>query len=637
MSLIYGILEAEGGTANRTRLTELGNASRATHHDAHFFGLGGRIGMGHELRRTHQRSWLINAVFSDAQHNLVAFEGRLDNHAELSEWLGLIDEDVSDAEIVAATYRRLGEECFSKLTGDWALALWSYATQTLYLARDHAGIRPLYFWEDHGTLLWSSCIPSGPDIQSTNRICLNFARAYLAGTRLGNHTPYKNIKAVPPGHYLRVGRGRHSFATHWRPLAEQALALGSEAAYEERFLSLLTQAVRRRTVSSSYPIAAELSGGMDSSSIVCIADRITALYPKQAPPVKTISYFDDAEPNWDERPYVRVVENERKIEGIHVAVAMDAEKFEACPKDFATPTWPGTTFAAFQQRQQIERALREAGIRCVLSGIGGDELLGGVPYETPELADYLANGQFSTLFSQSVQWCLHGRRPMLFSLQETIRFVVKTYSGSGGSTYAVPPWLVGHSPGATQAKQWVTPSLSQRICTRPSAIANCFTWQTVVETVGTNAGRSSQEFDYAYPYLDKDLVTFLLSLPREQLVRPGRRRSLMRRALKEIVPVEILERRRKAYAIRGPLRSLQDSADTLRELFARPLLEELGLIDRKTLLSCMEEVISGRNTIWWPSLTRTAMYEIWLQSLFPASVARFSSSAPEQLLLSSPA
>jgi asparagine synthase (glutamine-hydrolysing) len=94
---------------------------------------------------------------------------------------------------------------------------------------------------------------------------------------------------------------------------------------------------------------------------------------------------------------------------------------------------------------------------------------------------------------------------------------------------------------------------SGRFGLRPSAVCNGQGWWITLETLPHLSPPLLSRHEYRYPYLDRDLVDFLFRVPREQLLRPGRRRSLMRRALKDIVPVEILERRRKAFVARGTI------------------------------------------------------------------------------------
>lgn len=617
MSQMFGVLQPGGTVVDRSRLVAMSYATSGAPPDATHFHTAGRFGVGTQLRYVHQRSLTKSGIFADAFHCVSAFEGRLDNRAALSQELGFDDAQASDSEIVAKAFRLYGEECFAHLKGDWAIALWSQDEETLFLARDHAGTRPLYYRHQGGEVLWASSLATILEELPTARPSIEFARAYLAGQRIGDRTPFEGIHAVPSACVVRLARGGCLTKRHWTPLRESEARYASDEAFEEHFLDLFSQAVSRRVAGAEYPVIAELSGGMDSSSIVCMADRVCQTSGEVVDLIKTISYFDDAEPNWNERPYFTAVEKQRGQPGVHVEFHLDQERFESPSFDFGIEYWPGTTQANAKQRRIVEDCLRSVGARSVLSGIGGDELLGGVPYAIPELADYLRSFEISNLRNQSMRWCLESRRPLLGLAQELLSFTARMYLGGPRSASHRSPWIREDKPAVEHDCSLFTPSFAQRMSARPSAIANSFAWQTVVESLASNSGRCRPEFEYAYPYLDKDLVEFLLSLPREQLVRPGRRRSLMRRAMRGTVPVEILERRRKAFAIRGPLRSMQESAPCLASLFCDSRLAELGLIEPAILSDCVAEVVQGANIQWWPAIVRAALYEIWLRSLFP--------------------
>ena len=120
--------------------------------------------------------------------------------------------------------------------------------------------------------------------------------------------------------------------------------------------------------------------------------------------------------------------------------------------------------------------------------------------------------------------------------------------------------------------------------------------------------------EYRYPFLDKDLVNYLFSIPREQILRPGRRRSLMRRALANIVPHEVLERRRKAYQLRAPLYALQQAHDVVEKLFANSMLADAGLIDITALRQSLRRTAEG-DPAWWQAVLRTIALELWLRSI----------------------
>jgi asparagine synthase (glutamine-hydrolysing) len=175
---------------------------------------------------------------------------------------------------------------------------------------------------------------------------------------------------------------------------------------------------------------------------------------------------------------------------------------------------------------------------------------------------------------------------------------------------------------------WINPSLkrlmlrnlensrsrSRPIKVKPSSIMNDRMWWRMLETLPHSVPSPLLHFEYRYPYLDRDLVDFLLRIPREQLVRPGRRRSLMRRAMKDIVPFEILERRRKASLIRSPLATLQREETRIRSIFDGSFLSQCDLIDERTLLKSLSVINRGSDFKGWSAVTRAIAFEFWIQA-----------------------
>src|SRR5260370_1454360 len=157
MSIIYGLLKEHGVRVTEWELQHLAAATEryATGTDSVY--IRGRLGMGFQPYSSHLRSALEQGPTSTLHGHALCFDGRLDNHKELSEELGLHDPDaLSDSQIVLAAFAQWSEACFSRFVGDWALALWSEKDQSLYLARDHAGTRTLYFRHEQGEAVWAT-------------------------------------------------------------------------------------------------------------------------------------------------------------------------------------------------------------------------------------------------------------------------------------------------------------------------------------------------------------------------------------------------------------------------------------------------------------------------------------------------
>ena len=633
MSILFGICQVEGHVVVARQLTDLAQATNRYALDGTYVYASGRIGMGFQPYRTHLRSGLESQPLVDASGNILTLDGRIDNYTELCALLDHREEAIADSRIVLAAFERWGESCFSKLIGDWALALWSQSERTLYLARDHAGTRTLYFQNIDGRLRWSTYLETFFANNSTHPLDEGYAACYLGSQPIRDLTPYKDIGSVPPAHYLAIREGRIAKSAHWEWMAKEKICYQRDSDYEEAFFLLFKQSVSRRA-GLGAPLLAQLSGGMDSTSIVCMSDYIDRSGQGGAGLVDTISFYNDSEPNWDERPYFSAVETARGKSGIHVNASSRIQSFDPPIFSECQALTPGLHGASLHNELNFNALLLGKGYRAILSGIGGDEVLGGVPTPTPELADYLTSGNIVMLLKRATEWSLANRAPILQTIVDTVTTTHQLYLGSLIERDRIPPWLTPRLRGMVSDLSHNSLERSRLRGASPTAICNGLAWWSVMDTMPHTTPSLLARYEYRFPYLDRDLVDLLFRIPREQIVRPGRRRSLMRRALKNIVPDTILERRRKAYCIRKPLLSIQEGQDRIRELFNNSRAVDLGLVDRAQIFDALDLTIEGRDIRWLNSLKRAIAFELWLIS---RDQVRLSSSTvtsePQTLLL----
>jgi asparagine synthase (glutamine-hydrolysing) len=569
--------------------------------------------MGFQAFHTHARSRLERQPAADSFGNRIVLDGRLDNYEDLAVIEGIKKESLSDSDLALRAFARYGEGCFSHFVGDWALALWSAKDCTLYLARDHAGSRKLFYQNLPEKITWSTYLESFVFGDNALELDQEYLARYLAFKQFRDLTPYKGIRAVPPAHYLAVKRGRAVLRPHWRWVANTIIRYKSDTEYDEHFLHLFGQAVERR-IGPGAPTLAQLSGGMDSSSIVCMADKIVANSSNPTSQIETISFFDDGEPDWNERPYFTVVENFRKKTGIHLDWSTQHLSYR--PLFIPDRVYPylGGDSASLHRAAQFERSVGEGRYRVILSGLGGDELLGGVPTPLPELANHLRMGKLLTLVYRAGEWCMPTRQPILHMLYRTMVYTGTLYRNPKSDLASLPRWLSPEARSICVSSQIQREGLRELLLALPSAISNGRAWWSILETLPHLSPNLLSCYEYRYPYLDRDLVEFLHRIPREQIIQPGRRRRLMRRALKTIVPTEILERKRKAYISRGPIADLRTAQHDIEDLFSNSLAASHGLVDRDQFLKAFQTELTGEAK-WIIHLIRTIKVELWLRGL----------------------
>jgi len=267
------------------------------------------------------------------------------------------------------------------------------------------------------------------------------------------------------------------------------------------------------------------------------------------------------------------------------------------------------------------------GNRVLLSGIGGDEVTGGVPTATPELADLLSRARFGALAHQLKVWALNKRKPWFHLFFETVReFCPRTLVGVPKHRRPAP-WLNAHFVKQHRsALAGYEPRLKVSGAL-PSFQMNTDTLNGLRGQLGSSF-KSNPPYEKRYPYLDRDLLEFLYAIPREQLVRPGQRRSLMRRALVGIVPDTILQRRRKAFVSRAPLAALKQDWGQVVEMSHNMLSEKIGIVDAAGLLRAVQDACLGKE-ISLTCLLRTLVLESWLRGLASLEPSPFASPGSE--------
>jgi asparagine synthase (glutamine-hydrolysing) len=568
--------------------------------------------MGFQANHTHVRSNLESLPLTDSLGNMLVFDGRLDNHAQLCALLGIRDSDTADSLIVLLAFRRWGEECFARLIGDWALALWSHLERSLYLARDHAGTRTLYFEEAKGCILWSTHLETFFTEGRSRDLEESYVACYLACQSIRDLTPYKGVRAVPPAHYLTFQEAKFFRKAHWQWILKDQIRYQADTEYDDHFLSLFGQAVERRSGPDTRALA-QLSGGVDSTSIVCMSDHLRKAKNPEAQLIDTVSFYDDTDPNWDEKSYFLRVEAERGRSGIHIATA-SRWTFEPADAALGRYLFPGADNGSVLREKQSQTLIGDAGYRVILSGIGGDELLGGVPTPFPELADYLISLKLKRLLQQSVSWCLIERKPLAFTLFDLLRFTAGLYRRTDLQAPTKVPWV---RSGSLARPIGSAPPHGEGIhsfSTRPSAISSGLTWWSLMETLPHTCPGVLTRPEFRYPYLDRDLVDFLFRVPREHLLRPGRRRLLMRRALRDITPSYILERRRKAYLARSPLAALRNAKEKISLLFDDSLAAAHDFIEPTQFMEAYDATIKSEDCRWIIPVLKTIGFELWLRS-----------------------
>ena len=554
----------------------------------------------------------------------LAWDGRLDNRGELIPRLGL-GTLASDVEVVLAAYRRWSEDFVEHLVGDFAVALRDARRQRLHLARDAMGLRPLFFSRQPEALLWASTLRA---LAASGLVSLEvderWVGAYLVSAPPPHRSPFTAIDVVAPGERVTLGPDgihRHRF---WRPEDLDAIHLPRDEDYEEAFRELFLDSVRNR-LRTRGAVMAELSGGLDSSSIVCAAHRLMADGEVEAGPLTTQSWVYDHAAEADERPFIEVVEQHTGRPRLHLLeddfpVLSDFEH-ERPWVPHPLQNWP-------RGRRRTVEMLRGLGARLLLTGYGGDHLLWSEIDAPSHLADYVVEGRPRRLLRELASWHRQAGHPVPQLLWEGILKPLWQSTRGRSNTHELGfdfAWLTPETwrrrseffrEGLERQGRWQLPSRLLRAETLRWAI-NSRSWiQDAIE----------HGFEVSCPFLDRPLVEFCLAIPFEQLARPGESRSLHRRALRGILPEIVRVRECKRGPSDATLHALRREWPKLRELFeghdAR--LYQRGLVDRTAFLTELKRIrhgVYGDHAI----IMKAIQVEVWLRFIERVAAAQHSS------------
>ncbi|MGD9629038.1 MAG: asparagine synthase (glutamine-hydrolyzing) [Pyrinomonadaceae bacterium] len=571
MSAIAAIFRLNGGAVEASSVERV--LDRLEHRGIDDKGVWteGPIGIGHRMRWTTPESHFEKLPFRDPKMGVViTFDGRLDNRKELSEALsisGTPEFQVTDSEYVLRAYQKWGDACLPHLLGDFVFAIWNERERTLFAARDPLGVKHVYYYYQPGRLFALAteikalfAIRGIPKV--LNDECVG---DYLvANSEDKENTFYKDIRRLPATHALSVNDRRLNIWEYWKPEGKE-LSLKSNGEYQEMFRELFSAAVTSR-LRSSYPVGSMLSGGLDSSSIVCVASKF--LKDKAEPPLHTFSAIfptiAKTDPRIDERRFMRsVIESTGCI--AHMVTADEASPFSDIKEILWHTDHP--VGAPMYMDWEIFKSAKAAGVRTVLSGIDGDST---VSHGYEDLANFVLRGQYFRLIRESLALRKNMPRPS-HSLKRLVwRNGIKRRLPSW--TFAAWRKIRGRESNATTKSPIAFPlhfnsvnrefreahDLEGRIrrlraANFPDEISPIeYHWRALTgghfAEVLENLEKASAAFgvEARFPFFDRRLIEFCISLPPGQRIYRGWTRSIFRHAMDGLVPPDVLWRSDKS-------------------------------------------------------------------------------------------
>jgi len=398
----------------------------------------------------------------------------------------------------------------------------------------------------------------------------------------------------------------------WDPTRVEPLPFQTDHDYEERFREKITEGVRVR-LRAKHPVFAELSGGLDSSSIVLTADRILQARSTPAKNLRTVSFVYERSETCGERKFIRLVEKSRGVETIEVGEEMQGFTL-GLQEDPEFTGLPNPVHCSPGRYLAFTALLREGGARVLLTGLGGDHLFWSAPEGAPLVADELRRGNLFGAHRECRIWSHAANVPYFHLLLDR---VLPLAIGAPYHLFETPSWM-SHKMIRTQSLLKDQPKHA-----RPSTRAQLFSVDLLFRTVGAGYFNEYRDIYVSHPYTHRPLVEFCLAAPLSQFLRGGQTRSLMRRALVDVLPAKICRRVSKAGADEAYIRALQQEwaghADVRKwRVCERGFADPARLFDSSNGMRHGIQRLSGH-------LMRLVALERWVRSLeriHASSVAR---------------
>jgi asparagine synthase (glutamine-hydrolysing) len=336
------------------------------------------IGLGHARLAIVDPSVHGRQPMVRAQGKVVlVYNGEIYNHPALRAELenaGVVFEGHSDTEVLINLYLAEGEAMLARLNGIFAFAIWDERDQTLLLARDALGVKPLYYAEADGQFAFASeikaLLPILPGERSLDPVAVHRYLSFLWCP--GEGTPLRSVRKLRPGHAMRVSGGRA--VRHWQwyllPAFRQQPLVADEKSAVVGTVRGLRQAVQRQML-ADVPVGAFLSGGLDSSAIVAFAREIN-------PQIRCFTIDargDEEEGTVADLPYARMVAQHLQVplDVVHIEASEMARDLERMVHMLDEPLADPAALNVYY----ISKLAREQGIKVLLSGSGGDDLFTG--------------------------------------------------------------------------------------------------------------------------------------------------------------------------------------------------------------------------------------------------------------------
>lgn len=515
----------------------------------------------------------------------------------------------SDAALVLAVFQQLGDRGLSLLEGEYAIVLFDRSQQQIFAARDPLGAWPLY-WTTEGSKLRvnTSLLKLARKIQD-RKLNLDFLATFLmfpyAFVELhSEQTAFHQANRIMPGTIWSLSLQRQAKKV-WDWDWKSQTSTVSEITLEEagsQFAHVFNQAVKQRIERGAS--AFHLSGGMDSSSVVCIA-REQSLSSGVLEQIATLSLVYKLPSLASEKEYIQMIIAKGEAFAPYYLDGDSALDFQWFTKSIPDHDEPYAGLFRLPMERLLVEAAHQIEATTILTGVGVEELLDG---NRLHIADLLWQGRWLEALQEAQQWAYAGNTSLWSVLRrygiEPILFYHPYYNISALFQHSFSQWS---NLQLFNVPPWITPEFARTYQMRHKGlqIARQAYSPPIEETaniwaIQTSAGNWSSWYlagplgiQTSHPFLDPRLITLCLALPMKVRQIPGVKKPILQAAMRGILPEAILNRRFKRSFNDVYWLGLSQNLLSLEDMVRNSHIDDLGLFNKEQLLQAMRQHAIG--------------------------------------------
>jgi asparagine synthase (glutamine-hydrolysing) len=538
------------------------------------FHIRKNVGLAHRRLSIIDLSGGHQPIYNDDKSVCIVFNGEIYNHESLRDTLvklGYQYRTRSDTETILHAYQAWGPDCVKHLRGMFAFCIHDARKNLVFIARDRAGKKPVYYYRDENSFVFASevkaILESGLVRKEVNRSAINF---YLSiGYVPGAQSMFKNIFKLEPGHYAVLDSQHHlEIKEYWDLKDLPTLDISYEDA-KKTLSEKLIESVKIRLM-SEVPLGVFLSGGLDSSAIVGLMSQIVDK------PIKTFSVGYENEPESSELGYASIVAKKFKTEHHEfylkpddLFTSIDA-KLEHCDEPVVE-----SAGIALMKLSMLAKPM----VTVILSGEGADEILAGYPIyskmktmERIHAVARLCPQALRRLFlSDAVSEKKLKYLDWVFEpFEKRFRSVSYDLSDSMKQKIYSPELLGAPTESFNGYFENLHDKVKDQTQLRRMMYIDIKTW--LAEDILLKADRMTMaaSIEMRAPFLDHKLMEFCLALPDSYKLQNGVGKKILRDVMKDLLPAEIIHRKKKGFPV--PLTSWfrNELHDKAKDLLTNP-------------------------------------------------------------------